>query len=107
MDEDVYDSKTWHVRPGAGTGDVRENDPAAPGFTNEGDRVFRSQFQHANHATRPGSEPVSIAQWTADSTQPIRDASHQGRVEGLPPAGTTPLHDRVSYADPLPENVDL
>ncbi|HWC45510.1 MAG TPA: hypothetical protein VG868_05285 [Casimicrobiaceae bacterium] len=32
---------------GASTGDVRENDPSLPGFT-ENDPLFRSHFQHAN-----------------------------------------------------------
>ena len=29
------------------TGDARENDPSLPGFTKGGDRLFRSQSQHA------------------------------------------------------------
>jgi len=32
---------------GASTGDLRENDPALPGFTAE-DPLFRSHFEHAN-----------------------------------------------------------
>jgi hypothetical protein len=32
---------------GASTGDLRENDPSLPGFT-ESDPLFRSHFQHAN-----------------------------------------------------------
>lgn len=34
------------------------------------------------------------------------DAARQGRVEGLPPAGTTPSHDRPSFADPLAGKMD-
>jgi hypothetical protein len=30
----------------------------------------------------------------------------QGRVSDSPPAGTTPSHDRPSFADPVPGNID-
>ena len=30
----------------------------------------------------------------------------QGRVSDAPPAGTTPSHDRPSFADPVPGNMD-
>lgn len=56
---------------GVDTGDARENDPRAPGFTDEPDRLFRSQFQHANRLAdrsyeetgaeyHPGVEPARI-----------------------------------------------
>lgn len=37
----------YEPEPGADEGDLRENDPEAPGFAPE-DRLFRSHFQHAN-----------------------------------------------------------
>jgi hypothetical protein len=36
----------------------------------------------------------------------LAEAPSQGRIESAPPAGTTPSHDRVSYSDPLPDNLD-
>jgi hypothetical protein len=36
----------------------------------------------------------------------IADRVKQGRVTGMPPAGTTPTHDRVSFSDPIAGNVD-
>ena len=30
----------------------------------------------------------------------------QGRISDAPPAGTTPSHDRPSFADPVPGNID-
>jgi hypothetical protein len=145
MDDRTYDSNTWHDEPGANTGDARENDPSAPGFTDERDRVFRSQFQHANRSTRTGPEPMrsdrSVAdssnvsvrreatefekietdlengwlnvrvgngQWASAPDVPAleSDPARQGRIDGLPPAGTTPSHDRASFTDPLPGNTD-
>ena len=125
MDENrAYDAETWRPEPGANTGDARENDPASPGFTDERDRVFQSQFQHANRAKPRGSEPVEKietdvengwlnvrvgdGQWasTPDIARGATDPSRQGRVDGPPPAGTTPTHDRVSFTDPLPGNAD-
>ena len=43
---------------GAGTGDLRENEPDDPGFTPEGDRLFRSHFQHANRLADRAYEHV-------------------------------------------------
>lgn len=145
MDDRTYDSNTWRDETGANTGDARENDPSAPGFTDERDRVFRSQFQHANRSTRTGGAPLRFDRSVADSSNvsmggeaiefekietdlengwlnvrvgngpwasapdlpaPEGDPARQGRVDGLPPAGTTPSHDRASYTDPLPNNTD-
>jgi len=124
MDEQIYDINTWREQPGASTGDLRENNPAAPGFTGESDRVFRSQFQHANRANRHSDTDVEKIEtdvengwlnvrvgdgdWasTPDAAYPAIDTARQGRVEGLPPAGTTPTHDRVSFSDPLAGNTD-
>src|SRR4051812_36539681 len=60
MDDELrsYDSNRWRPEPGANTGDARENDRSAPGFTDDSDRVFRSQFQHANRRTHRGGEHV-------------------------------------------------
>ena len=30
----------------------------------------------------------------------------QGRMKPLPPAGTTPSHERASFSDPVPSNID-
>jgi hypothetical protein len=144
-DARTYDSNAWHDETGASTGDARENNPAAPGFTNERDRMFRSQFQHANRSPRSSDEPVRFDRSVADSSNmrrdqaarefekietdvengwlnvrvdggewasapdivpPVHDPARQGRIVGLPPAGTSPLHDRVSFSDPLPDNMD-
>ena len=126
MDDEnrAYDAGTWRPEAGANTGDARENDPASPGFTDDRDRVFRSQFQHANSAKQRGSESVEKIEtdvengwlnvrvgdgkWasTPDVAREKTDPSRQGRMDGLPPAGTTPTHDRVSFTDPLPGNAD-
>ena len=45
---------------GASTGDVRENDPSLPGFT-EHDPLFRSHFQHANRFADRAYEDVRPA----------------------------------------------
>ena len=45
---------------GASTGDVRENDPSLPGFT-ESDPLFRSHFQHANRFADRAYEDVRPA----------------------------------------------
>jgi len=123
-DNGAYDSNTWRPEPGANTGDARENDPASPGFTDDSDRVFRSQFQHANRGTKHSDQDVEkvetdvengwlnvrvgSGEWVSTPDVPHEpiDPAHQGRVEGLPPAGTTPTHDRASYTDPLPGNAD-
>ena len=91
---------------------------------NEGDTVFRSQFEHANRERRRPDVAadnvetdhengwlnvrVGDGDWAAAPEIPNReiDPAHQGRVEGLPPAGTSPSHDRVTYSDPLADNMD-
>jgi hypothetical protein len=45
---------------GASTGDLRENDPSLPGFT-ESDPLFRSHFQHANRFADRAYEEVRPA----------------------------------------------
>jgi hypothetical protein len=52
---------------------------------------------------------VGKGDWAAarDVADQIKsDRGRQGRVTGMPPAGTTPTHDRVSYSDPIAGNVD-
>lgn len=45
---DRHEHQDWgEQETGAGTGSLRENDPASPGFTAH-DPLFRSHFQHAN-----------------------------------------------------------
>ena len=46
---------------GASTGDRRENDPDAAGFTPEHDRLFRSHFQHVNQLADRGYDQVQQA----------------------------------------------
>jgi hypothetical protein len=57
-DQPVFDSQQWVPETGAATGDERENDPAAAGFTPEDDRVFRSHFQHVNRLADRNYEQV-------------------------------------------------
>jgi len=91
---------------------------------NQDDTVFRSQFERANRMRRPDDAAVSKVdvddengwmnvrvgdlRWAAarDVPRQLADAAHQGRIENAPPAGTTPTHDRVSFSDPLPDNLD-
>lgn len=87
---------------------------------NDEDTVFRSQFERANRAPRPDKSSVSKVEeddengwmnvrvgegrWEAAQDLPRQpsDAVHQGRIENAPPA--TP--DRVSFSDPLSDNLD-
>jgi len=124
-DERLYDSNEWVDETGASTGDARENDPRSAGFTNRSDRLYRSQFQRVNRlADRADADPpdeiekdvengwlnvrVGKGDWAAapDVAPIIADRVKQGRVTGMPPAGTTPTHDRVSFSDPIAGNVD-
>ncbi|HMA22738.1 MAG: hypothetical protein ACM37U_05880 [Gemmatimonas sp.] len=125
-DDRLYDAKEWVDETGAATGDARENDPSSAGFTNRDDRFYRSHFQHVNRlADRADSPPsdeiekdlengwlnvrVGKGDWAAapDVADQIKsDRGRQGRVTGMPPAGTTPTHDRVSFSDPIAGNVD-
>lgn len=129
------------------TGDRRENDPRAPGYTPEDDRLFRSHFQRANrladrafeqvrpayalghdagrdpaHAGRSFDElepalesgwvnvPTALGDWAAVRVF-AREGFERGRALGFidresERIGTTPTHDRPSYADPVPDNMD-
>ncbi len=60
-DEPIFDFESWIPETGAGTGDARENDPAAAGFTGEQDRLYRSHFQHANQLADRSYEQVRVA----------------------------------------------
>ena len=53
-DDREYDSSTFVEETGASTGDARLNDPAAAGFTDADDRVFRSHFQQVNRLADVG-----------------------------------------------------
>ena len=126
-DERLYDSKTWVEETGASTGDARENTPRAAGFTGGEDRVFRSRLQHVNRlADRPSPDAAEIiekdresgwlnvrvgsGEWAAVPDVPLADRSadsaEQGRVRNMPPAGTSPSHDRVTFSDPVAGGVD-
>lgn len=124
-DERLYDSSEWVDETGAATGDARENDPGSAGFTNPDDRLFRSQFQRVNRladrADPNASDEIAKdlergwlnvrvgnSDWAAapDSHHVAGDRVEQGRVTGMPPAGTTPTHNRVSFSDPIAGNVD-
>jgi len=87
---------------------------------NEGDTVFRSQFERANRAAKPDDKSVSNVQsddengwknvrvgdgpWEAAQELPRQpsDAAHQGRIENAPPA----MEDRMSFTDPVADNLD-
>jgi hypothetical protein len=91
---------------------------------NQGDTVYRSQFERANRMNKPDDAAVSRVEeddengwtnvrvgdlrWASARNVPrqLADAPSQGRIENAPPAGTTPTHDRVSFSDPLPDNLD-
>jgi hypothetical protein len=124
-DERLYDSREWVDETGAATGDARENDPGSAGFTNRDDRLFRSQFQRVNRLgdrANPSQSDeiekdfengwlnvrVGTGDWAAaPDMDPIKsDRRKQGRVTGMPPAGTSPTHDRVSFSDPIADNID-
>src|SRR5690242_11185392 len=124
-DERLYDSRDWVDETGAATGDARENDPRSAGFTNPTDRLYRSHFQHVNRLA-DRADPAAANQIEKDvengwlnvrvgngdwAAAPgldagLADGPRQGRVAGMPPAGTTPTHDRVSFSDPIAGNVD-
>jgi hypothetical protein len=126
-DERLYDSKTWVEETGASTGDARENDPRSPGFAGGEDRVFRSRLQHVNRLAdrSPGPDEaetiekdhesgwlnvrVGSGEWAAVPVvrdADIADSARQGRVSNMPPAGTSPSHDRVTFSDPVAGGVD-
>jgi len=87
---------------------------------NEEDTVFRSQFERANRAKRPDDAAVSKvdeddenhwmnvrvddARWQSAQDLPRQpdDPAHQGRIENTTPA----MEDRVSFSDPLADNLD-
>jgi len=91
---------------------------------NDSDTIFRSQFERANRIKKPDDAAVSRVEeddengwmnvrvgdlrWASVQNLPrqLADGPNQGRIENAPPAGTTPSHDRVSFADPLPDNLD-
>lgn len=124
-DERLYDAREWVDETGAATGDARENDPGSAGFTNRDDRLYRSHFQRVNRlADRADPDEsdeiekdfengwlnvrVGKGDWAAapDVDRIASDRVDQGRVTGMPPAGTTPTHDRVSFSDPIAGNID-
>lgn len=124
-DERLYDSHAWVDETGAATGAARENDPGSAGFTNSTDRLYRSHFQHVNRLADRADPAeadeiekdvengwlnvrVGKGDWAAapDVEVGLADGSLQGRVVGMPPAGTTPTHDRVSFSDPIAGNID-
>ncbi len=126
-DERLYDSKTWVEETGASTGDARENDPHGAGFTDGEDRVFRSRLQRVNRLADRAPDPdeaetiekdhesgwlnvrVGGGDWAAVPVVPAADLPEgtlQGRVTDMPPAGTSPSHDRVTFSDPVAGGVD-
>jgi len=56
-----YDPQRFESETGASTGDARENDPRAAGFTEDVDRLFRSHFQHVNRLADRSYEAVRPA----------------------------------------------
>jgi hypothetical protein len=57
MSESTSDDR-FEAETGAATGDRRENDPRAAGFTVADDRLFRSHFQHVNRLADRSYEEV-------------------------------------------------
>lgn len=116
---------------GSSNGDLRENDPSLPGFT-ESDRLFRSRSQHAfrfgydaagdpRFADRPFDEAEQDleAQWLnvrlpGEEWQAARADAREGfyRGRGIGIAGSggvigeTSSHERPSFADPLAGGID-
>lgn len=117
---------------GSSTGDARENDASLPGFTENEDRLFRSQSQHAfrfgyDAAGNPrfaGKEFEEVEKdlegnWlnvrsAGDEWQSVRDDARlgyeRGRQIGIAGVdgviGESPTHDRPSFADPVAEGID-
>jgi hypothetical protein len=115
---------------GSSTGDMRENDPSLPGFTDESERLFRSQFQHAYRFGYQASaderfvgkqfdevEKDLEGDWlnvrlTGDEWQSVRSYAREGfergkRIgfaDGL--GAGTDSHHRPSFADPVAGNID-
>lgn len=87
---------------------------------NEEDTVFRSQFARANSAPKPNDVTVSKVEldeengwknvrvgdtrWEAaqDLPREPHNPADQGRIENTTPA----MEDRVSFADPVADNLD-
>lgn len=132
------------------TGARRENDPRAPGYTPEDDRLFRSHFQRANmladlsyEHVRPvyafGQSAARDPRWQGRSFDEIerelergwngegetlargewrsvrdfaRAGFERGRSVGFVDVGTermigtTPSHERASFADPVADSMD-
>jgi hypothetical protein len=102
MTDEGYDSNSWIEEPGASTGDRRANDPSAPGYAPERDRVFRSQFQRVNGFADRGGDAIELdrenewlnvrtrrGQWQSVrvATRAAFDAARQGSVEPFPETG--------------------
>ena len=56
-----YDPQRFESETGVSTGDARENDRRAAGFTEDVDRLFRSHFQHVNRLADRSYEQVGPA----------------------------------------------
>jgi hypothetical protein len=117
---------------GSSTGDARENDPSLPGFTNEDERLFRSQTQHAFRFGYESSGDPRFAgkgfdeaekdlegDWLNvrlknDEWQSVRaharEGFERGRQIGIAGSGgvigETPSHVRPSFSDPIAGNID-
>jgi hypothetical protein len=116
---------------GSSNGDLRENDPSLPGFT-EDDRLFRSRSQHAfrfgydaagdpHFASRQFEEAEKDleAEWLnvrlpgeewQVARADARDGFYRGREIGISGSGgvigETPSHERQSFADPIAGGID-
>jgi hypothetical protein len=56
-----YDRQRFEPETGVSTGDARENDPRAAGFTEDVDQLFRSHFQHVNRLADRSYDQVRTA----------------------------------------------
>jgi hypothetical protein len=117
---------------GSSTGDARENDPSLPGFTNENERLFRSQTQHAFRFGYEASGDPRFAGKEFDEAEKdlegdwlnvrlandewhsvrahAREGFGRGRQIGIARSGgvigETPSHERSSFSDPIAGNID-
>jgi hypothetical protein len=54
----------------------------------------------------PGTRPVEANEPPAGGDLLADDPSRQGRIVDATPPGSTPSHDRATYSDPVPDDMD-
>jgi len=110
---------------GSSTGDARENDPSLPGFTKDGDPLFRSQSQHA---FRFGYDAAGDSRFAGKAFeeiekdleggwlnvrvdggdwQSVRDSAREGFARGSEIGiECADSDERPSFADPVADGID-